>query len=162
MTQALTCFRKAKDHRGERIAQAHILEEDGRRCGAVDDVDGFTYNLQGAVELFLEANLVGDAIRNLERMGKPSEAAGKEPTSPCQIVVWLNKEELWFQHRKYNKAAPLFAEAGLFDRAASCYHLGEKYDASAAMLRQGNHFDLLVSYLSQYVAPILSLLKCIL
>lgn len=78
MTQALTCFRNAKDHRGERIAKAHILEEEGRRCGAVDDVEGFTYNLQAAVELFLEANLVGDAVRNLERMGKPSEAAGKE------------------------------------------------------------------------------------
>lgn len=86
----------------------------------------------------------------------------RRPTSPCQIAVWLNKEELWFQHQKYNKAAPLFAEAGLFDRAARCYHFGEKYDTSAAMLRQGNHFDLLVSYLSEYVAPILGLLKCIL
>ena len=75
--QALMCFRKAEDHRGERIAQAHILEEEGRRCDAVDDVEGFIYNLQTAVELFLEAKLVGDAARNLERMGKFSEAAGE-------------------------------------------------------------------------------------
>jgi hypothetical protein len=72
------CFRKAKDHRGERIAQAHILEEDGRRCDALDNVEGFTKNLQAAVELFLEAKLVGDAARNLERMGKLREAAGEE------------------------------------------------------------------------------------
>jgi hypothetical protein len=72
------CFRKAKDHRGERIAQAHILEEDGRRCRALDNVEGFTKNLQAAVGLFLEAKLVGDAVRNLERMGKLSEAAGEE------------------------------------------------------------------------------------
>ena len=75
--QALMCFRKAKDRRGERIAQAHILEEEGRRCDAVDDIEGFTHNLQTAVELFLEAKLVGDAVRNLERMGKFSEAAGE-------------------------------------------------------------------------------------
>jgi hypothetical protein len=72
------CFRKAKDHRGEKIAQAHILEEEGRRCGAVNDFEGFTHKLQTAVELFLETGLVGDAVRNLERMGKLSEAAGEE------------------------------------------------------------------------------------
>ena len=71
------CFRKAKDHRGERIAQAHILEEEGRRCGAVDDIEGFTHHLKTAVELFLEEKLVGDAVRNLERMGEFSEAAGE-------------------------------------------------------------------------------------
>ena len=75
--QALMCFRKAKDRRGERIAQAHILEEEGRRCDAVDNIEGFTFNLRTAVELFLEAKLVGDAVRNLERMGKFSEAAGE-------------------------------------------------------------------------------------
>jgi hypothetical protein len=78
------CFRKAKDHRGERIAQAHILEEEGRRCGSVEDIDGFTENLQSAVELFLEAQLVGDAVRNLERMGRFSEAAGEEFMLFCQ------------------------------------------------------------------------------
>ncbi|OCL09185.1 hypothetical protein AOQ84DRAFT_221144 [Glonium stellatum] len=128
---ALMCFRKARDHRGERIAQAHILEGEGRRCDAVDDVEGFTHNLQTAVDLFLEAKLVGDAVRNLERMGKFSEAA-----------------ELWAQQEKYSKAAPLFAKAGLFDRAATFYDLSEKYDEAAAALRQGNHFDQLVSYLS--------------
>jgi hypothetical protein len=39
----------------------------------------------------------------------------------------------------------------LFDRAATFYHLSEKYDEAAAALRQGNHFDQLVSYLSRYV-----------
>lgn len=39
----------------------------------------------------------------------------------------------------------------MFDRAASCYHLSEKYDEAAAALRQGNDFDQLVSYLSRYV-----------
>jgi hypothetical protein len=71
------CFRKAKDHRGERIAQAHLLEEEGRRCNAVGDLEGSTRNLQSAVELFLKVKLVGDAVRNLERMGKFSEAAGE-------------------------------------------------------------------------------------
>ena len=83
--QALMCFRKAEDQRGERIAQAHILEEEGRRRGAVDDVEGFAHNLQTAIELFLEAKLVGDAVRNLERMGKFSEAAGE-----VTYVVLLN------------------------------------------------------------------------
>jgi hypothetical protein len=75
--QALMCFCKAEDRRGERIAQAHNLEEEGRRCDAVDDVEGFIHNLKTAVELFLGANLVGDAVRNLERMGKFSDAAGE-------------------------------------------------------------------------------------
>jgi tetratricopeptide (TPR) repeat protein len=149
--QALMCFRKAKDTKGEKIARAHILEDQGRRCGAVDDVEGFTQNLQAAVDLFLEVKLMGDATRNLERMGKFSEAAGEVNTSFRQTGVWLNKQELCFQQAKYSKAAPLFAEAGLFDRAASCYHLTERYDEAAAALRQGNHFDQLVSYLSQYV-----------
>lgn len=39
----------------------------------------------------------------------------------------------------------------MFDRAATCYHLSEKYNEAAAALRQGNHFDQLVSYLSKYV-----------
>ncbi|KAI9731582.1 MAG: hypothetical protein M1834_004702 [Cirrosporium novae-zelandiae] len=129
---ALMCFRKAKDHRGEKIAHAHVLEEEGRRCSAVDDVVGFTQNLQAAVKMFLEEKLVGDAVRNLVRMGKFESAAG-----------------LWFQDQKYGKAAPLFAEAGLFDKAANCYHLTERYDEAASAFRQGKHFDELVSYLSE-------------
>jgi two-component SAPR family response regulator len=76
-----------------------------------------------------------------------------------KTTVWLSKQELWVQQEKHGKAAPLFVEAGLFDKAATSYHLSEKYDEAAAALRQGNHFDRLVSYLSKYVTPLLQLPK---
>ena len=70
------CFEKAQDRRGETIARAKIHEEDGRICFAQADVDGFRHNLEIAVGLFLEMNLLGEASRNLERMGETERAAG--------------------------------------------------------------------------------------
>jgi len=71
------CFGKAQDHRGETIARAKIHEEDGRICAAEDDVEGFRQNLEAAVGLFLEMNLIGEASRNLVRMAEFERAAGE-------------------------------------------------------------------------------------
>ncbi len=71
------CFAKAKDHRGETIARAKIYEEDGRICDAEDDIEGFRQNLEAAVGLFLEMNLIGEASRNLVRMAQFERAAGE-------------------------------------------------------------------------------------
>jgi len=75
--QALMCFGKAQDHRGETIARAKIHEEDGRICAAQDDSEGFRQNLEAAVGLFLELNLIGEASSSLERMAQFERAAGE-------------------------------------------------------------------------------------
>jgi len=71
------CFEKAQDRRGEIIARANIHEEDGRICAAEADVEGFRQNIEAAVGLFLEMNLIGEASRNLVRMAEFERAAGK-------------------------------------------------------------------------------------
>lgn len=59
------------------MARAKIHEEDGRICLAKDDVEGSRRNLEAAVKLFLEINLIGEASNNLIRMNEYSRAGGE-------------------------------------------------------------------------------------
>lgn len=135
---AVSCFQKAKNQRGETIANARMLEEKGRVCRSKNDIQGFTQNIEAAIELFLETKLIGDAAKNLATLTKFEDAA-----------------ELWLLHNEAAKAAPLFAEAGLYSRAAECHQLLAQHDEAVAMLRQGSHFDQLVSYLDEYSEDLL-------
>ena len=131
---ALLCFRRAKNYRWIIITRAHLSEEEGRRCGAANDVPGFVQHLQEAVKQFLEVDLVSDAVRNLLRLERFADAAN-----------------LWLEHKDYDKAAPLFESAKLFDKAAMCYDLGGRFEEAASALRQGNLFDELISYISKNI-----------
>ena len=55
--------------------------------------------------------------------------------------------ELWLKNNEIAKAAPLFAKAGLYVQAADCQHILGHYSEAAAMLRQGENYDEMVSYL---------------
>ena len=127
---ALRCYRKAQDLSGERTAQGHLREEEGRRCNAVNDVEGFTQNFTLAKDYFLKENLINDAARVLVALGKSEEAA-----------------EMLLQDQKYSKAARLFAEAGLSTKAIDSHHLAKEHSEAAAIMNRERNYDRLVSYL---------------
>ncbi|KAL9130021.1 MAG: hypothetical protein Q9175_007131 [Cornicularia normoerica] len=128
---ALMAFRRAGDTQGEIRVQGFLKEEDGKLCH--NDIEGFTRNMRIAIEYFLKVNLVGDAVRVLMTLGELGEAA-----------------EMWFQYREYTRAAPLFADAGLYAKAAECHHRLRHHSEAAASLRQGSHYNQLVSYVDEH------------
>ena len=130
---AAKCYSKAKNHRGEAIANAKVYEEIGADYLTRNETQGFTQSIEAAINLYLKTNMIGDAAMNLGKLGRFGEAA-----------------ELWQQHNETAKAAPLFAEAGLYVKAALCYRTLEKHSEAAAVLRRGSHFDQLVSHLDKF------------
>lgn len=153
--QALLCYKRAGDTRGQTIAQAFLFEEKGRCCQTADDFNGFTTNIQSAANLFLFVQRPGDAARNLERLGKLREVASK---SKCLtmldicITENITSTDLWFEMKQYARSAAAFEKAGLFKEAVGSYELIGKFDEAAMALRSGNHFNDLVSYLNMFVA----------
>ena len=119
--------------KGLKTAEAHLREEDGRRCNALNDIEGYIRNLGAAIDLFKKVELFGDAVRLLATLGRLQEAA-----------------ELCFEQKLYARASPLFAEAGLYAKAAGCHQILEQHSEAASMLYQGSLFDQLVSYLDDY------------
>ena len=51
----------------------------------------------------------------------------------------------------YEKAAPLYMQVKLWDKAFKCYNELELYADAAAALRQGGEFNQLVEYLAKCV-----------
>ncbi|KAL8732005.1 MAG: hypothetical protein Q9181_004094 [Wetmoreana brouardii] len=129
---AIICFRRAKDERGETHATACIAEENGRRQASVGNTGLARSHFRTAADKFVELDLAVEAIRNLERMEEFEEAA-----------------ELWSRKKKYGKAAPFYEKAGLFKHAADCYHVVSSYDKAADALRRGNLADQLVAYVAE-------------
>ena len=129
---ALRCFRKAKDSCGETTAKGHLREEEGRRCNAVNDIEGFIENLTLAVEHFTDQNLINDACRVLVALGKFKDAA-----------------EMMLRDKQYSKAARLFVEAGLSREAVDCHHLAKEHSEVAAILNKEKFYDRLVFYLDE-------------
>ncbi|KAI9674244.1 MAG: hypothetical protein M1829_003791 [Trizodia sp. TS-e1964] len=129
---AIICFRRAKDERGETHATAYIAEGHGRCQASLINTEYAMSYFRIAVDKFLELDLAADAARNLERMGEFEEAA-----------------ELWSRKKKYGKAAPLYEKANLFNKAADCYHTALNYDRAADALRCGNLANQLVAYVAE-------------
>ncbi|KAH0545413.1 hypothetical protein FGG08_000554 [Glutinoglossum americanum] len=129
---ALFCYKKAGDIKGQHIANAYIFEENGRRCKATGDNEGFESNIEAAVDAFKQVGLIGSAAGGLELLNRFEEAA---------------KIALWSDAGKYEKSAPLFLKAGFFRQAANHFDLIGKHNEAAAALRQGGRFDELVEYL---------------
>lgn len=132
--EALMPYRRARDHRGEAIAQGFLKEEEGRTCEAKDDMEGFRHNLGMASENFMEVGHVGDAVRVLVAMESYKEAA-----------------EAWLVHDQPSKAAALFSKAGLYLKAHECHHDSQDYSSAATALRDGKAYDHLVTYLAEHV-----------
>ena len=99
----------------------------------MNDNEGFSRNSGAAVELFKKIKLFGDAARVLATLGKLQEAAG-----------------LCFEQNLYARASPLFAQAGLYVKAAECHRLLDQHSEAADMLRLGGQYDQLVSYLNEF------------
>lgn len=127
---AIWCFHRAKDHRREAIAKGKHFETKGRKCQAENDIQGFTQNLEAAIELFLQTKEIGDAAKNLETLTRFRDAA-----------------ELWLEHNESAKAAPLFAKAGLYAQASECYDRIGNQRGAATVLREGELYDEMVYYL---------------
>lgn len=128
--EAIWCFHRAKDERGETIANGKLFEAKGRECQAQNDVQGFIQNLEAAIRFFLQTDKIGDAAKNYERLTKFRDAA-----------------ELWLKHNESAKAAPFFAKAGLYVQASECYDRIGNYSGAAAVLREGEQYDEMVCYL---------------
>ncbi|KAH0558796.1 hypothetical protein GP486_004564 [Trichoglossum hirsutum] len=139
--------KKAGDEKGKNIATAFIFEEEGRRCKATGDCEGFERNIQAAVDTFRQVRLIGNATENLELLSRFEEAAGKLPPGGSLMIMILTETVLWSEERRYDRSAPLFLRAGLFKQAANDHHLNGKHGEAAAALRQGNHFSELIEYL---------------
>lgn len=54
--------------------------------------------------------------------------------------------DLLHAHGFLSQAADNYVKAKLYKEASDCYHLNGRYDEAAAVLRQGGHFDELVTY----------------
>lgn len=57
--------------------------------------------------------------------------------------------DLWYDRMNYLKAAELFELAYLFEKASECYHLTDNFSKAAEMLRMGNLYDQLITYLNE-------------
>ncbi|KAL9066625.1 MAG: hypothetical protein Q9161_007455 [Pseudevernia consocians] len=129
---ALGCYRKAKDVCGERTAEGHLREEEGRQCNAKNDIAGFTQNLNLARDLFSKEKLINDEVRVLVALGRSEDAA-----------------KSLFDDQQYSKAARLFADVGLSSKAIDCHHLAREHSEVAAILNKDRNYDGLVLYLDE-------------
>lgn len=57
--------------------------------------------------------------------------------------------DLWYDRMNYLKAGELFQLAHLFEKASQCFHLVDNFSKAAEMLRTGNLYDQLISYLNE-------------
>ena len=129
---ALLCFRRAKDGAGQKLAQAHLLEDDGRRQIASEDHKTAMTTFRLACDLFKELGRVEDSIRLLERLERFAEAAA-----------------LCSEREDYSKAASFFERAKKFNDASLHYLRAGDTDSAARMLREVQPFDQLVEFLGQ-------------
>ena len=130
--QARSCFRNANCVHGETVAEGYVLEEDGDTCKGKMDFEGFTHNLEGAVEHFLKAELIKEAARILAKLDKLEDAA-----------------DLWSKHDNHAKAARLYTKAGLYMKAFRSFDNAREYSEAVAMLQKEKKYDQLVSYLDE-------------
>ncbi|KAI9889599.1 MAG: hypothetical protein M1814_005106 [Vezdaea aestivalis] len=129
---AAICFRRARDSRGEAVATAFILEEEGRRLIALGDTNQAQICFKSAVEKFVGLGMIREATASLERRKEFEEAA------------WI-----WADHKHPIKAALLFAKASKFQLASDQYHQALDFDRAADALRRGALADKLVSYITE-------------
>ena len=129
---AFGCYQKGQDQRGQTIAEGHIREEEGQDCKAHGDIEGFNQKLGLAKDCFLRVDLMDDAVRVLEDLGKIEEAA-----------------EILFEDKQYSRAARFFTRTGSSTKAIDCHHLAEEHSEVAAILNKERNYDRLVSYLDE-------------
>ncbi|GAD91519.1 hypothetical protein PVAR5_0091 [Paecilomyces variotii No. 5] len=129
---ALLCFKKASDKKGITQCQAYLHDQEARACRSRNDLEGFTFNTEKAVSLFLSIGSKSEASDCLESLGEYHRAAG-----------------IWKSEKQYERAAVLFEKAALFVDASVCYHYRGSHDAAVEVLRRGDQFDEMIQYLSR-------------
>lgn len=130
---AVWCFHKAKNQQREKIANAKLFEAKGRKCKSENDIQGFIQNFEAATELFKETKMISDAAKTLEVLTRFEDAA-----------------ELWLKYDEIGEAALLFAKAGLYVQASDCHRNVGSHSEAAAILRQGEMYNEMVSYLTEH------------
>jgi tetratricopeptide (TPR) repeat protein len=126
------CFRKAKDERGQTIAKAHLSMEEGRGFRASGNNKEFIRLFIVSVDLFKQADQLGNAAFCLEEMNHLEEAG-----------------DIWISILRHDKAAPLYMQARCWLKASTSFDIIERYGDAAAALRQGELFNELVNYISR-------------
>lgn len=101
------------------------------------DEDGFKRNLDIACEHFVRVGLIGEAIGALIALDKFKEAA-----------------EMWLKHGKHSKAATLFAQIGLYQKAFECHDKAKEHEKAASMLQRLRQYDCLVAYVGSNIEAI--------
>ncbi|KAJ5669323.1 hypothetical protein N7462_010393 [Penicillium macrosclerotiorum] len=129
---ALFCYKKADNPRGIAESQARLHEQDGRSCRAAKDVEGFSAYYEKAISLFLEIDLIVEAVGCLQVLGKFDRAA----------EIWKNQGQL-------QEAATLYEQGGNYSQASECYHLIGEYEQALDALRRGDQFDEIINYINR-------------
>lgn len=75
---------------------------------------------------------------------------------PCAIQVLIYCVDIFVVHGEFSRAADLFAQANLFEKAADNFVLAGRPNDGASILARGNKFDSLVIYLDKYAIESIS------
>lgn len=59
--------------------------------------------------------------------------------------------ELWKDQGEYQKASAFYEKGGFFANAAECHHVCGNHEQAVEVLRRGEQFDELITYIAQYV-----------
>lgn len=128
-----------------------MFEQEGRTCRAGNDHEGLSVCYEKAIVLFLKLELIPEAASCLEGLGQYGKVAGLCLfISPTKQVLKDNIE-LWKERGEYHKAAMYYEQACLFGDASECYHSKGEYEQAVEVLRRGDQFDQLITYLTWYL-----------
>lgn len=75
LNQAELCYKKANNDWGLTTVHAFLKEQAARSCKANDNHEGFIKESEEAVDLFLEVQLISNASKCLETLGRYEKAA---------------------------------------------------------------------------------------
>ena len=84
---ALFCFRKGDNSKGQKEAQAELYAEEAKSCKSSGHSELSITALHNAKDLFIELNLISKAATLLDVMDQLDEAARKHPLLACCFVT---------------------------------------------------------------------------
>lgn len=113
-------------------------------------MQGFNENYEKAITLFLDINLITEAAECLEGLEQYERVASSYSCnwSCCtdtNIILGL-----WKSQGQLRKAAMYFEKGGHHYNASECYHLERDFEQAVEVLRRGDEFDNLITYITEY------------
>ncbi|KAL6718624.1 hypothetical protein ACLMJK_002858 [Lecanora helva] len=128
--KAIMAYQKAGIPEGEKKARAHWIEEQAKLAKAKGDKDCYTHQIEAAHQLFVEIGYVDEALRILE-----------------SLEQWERAARLCKAQKSFSDAARFFSQGGLYVEAAYSHSAAGEHEEAVALLRKGERYDNLVSYL---------------